>query len=51
MSYVTTEYKKTDFIWVSEWLLLTPSEQLFRWELITFQWDNDDVHFVPDQHA
>ena len=21
------------------------------WEQITFQWDDDDVHFVLDQHA
>jgi hypothetical protein len=41
---------------VSEWLLFNVKWEIFSpaiswWEKITFQWDDDDVHFVLDQHA
>ena len=40
---------------MSEWLLLTPNQQLFSYiswqEQVNFQWDDDEVRFVLDQHA
>jgi hypothetical protein len=40
---------------MSEWLLLTPNQQFFSsvsWqEQVNFQWDDDEVRFVLDQHA
>ena len=41
--------------WVSEWLLLIANSAIFSamsWrEPVNFQWDDDDVRFVLDQHA
>jgi hypothetical protein len=37
------------FDWVSVFGL-TPTQQLWP-EQVTFQWDNDEVRFVPDIHA
>jgi hypothetical protein len=40
---------------MSEWLLLTPNQQFFSYiswqEQVNFQWDDDEVRFVLDQHA
>ena len=40
---------------MSEWLLLTPNQQFFSYiswqEQVHFQWDDDEVRFVLDQHA
>ena len=46
--------KKYQSEWVSD-CCLTPTQQFFpaiSWrEQINFQWDNDEVRFVLDQHA
>jgi hypothetical protein len=34
--------------WVSEWMLFNNN---FSREQVNFQWDDDEVHFVLDQHA
>jgi hypothetical protein len=40
---------------VSEWLLFNPNSATFLaiswWEQVNLQWDDDEVHFVLDQHA
>jgi hypothetical protein len=43
---------------LSEWVsdcCLTPTQQFFSFimaqEQVNFQWDDDEVHFVLDQHA
>jgi hypothetical protein len=39
----------------SEWLLFSADSaisQLYHdWEQVNFQWDDDEFHFVLDQHA
>ena len=30
---------------------LTPTQQFFRYIMVNFQWDDDEVHFFLDQHA
>ena len=41
--------------WVSEWVLLnanSANSQLYHGEeQVNFQWDDDEVHFILDQHA
>jgi hypothetical protein len=38
--------------WVSEWVLFNPNFSAISWrEQVSFQWDDDEVHFVQDQHA
>jgi hypothetical protein len=41
--------------WVSEWLLFNANAALFSvilWrEQVNYQWDDDEVRFVLDQHA
>ena len=39
---------------MSEWFCLTPIQQFFSYimgEQVNFQWDDDEVRFVLDQHA
>ena len=40
---------------MSEWLLLTPNQHFFSYvswqEQVNFQWDDDEVRFVLDQHV
>jgi hypothetical protein len=39
---------------VSEWLFLMPNEQFFSYIMARtsyIQWNDDDVHFVLEQHA
>jgi hypothetical protein len=37
---------------VSEWLLFNVNSAVISWrEHVNFQWDDDEVHFVLDQHA
>jgi hypothetical protein len=37
--------------WVSD-CCLTPIQQFFQWqEQVNFQWDEDEVRFLLDQHA
>ena len=40
---------------MSEWLLLAPNQQFFSYvswqEQVNFQWDDDEVRFVLDQHV
>ena len=38
--------------WVSD-CCLTPTQQFsaISWREVNFQWDDDEVHFVLDQHA
>ena len=40
---------------MSEWLLLTANQQFFSYvscqEQVNFQWDDDEVRFVLDQHV
>ena len=40
---------------MSEWLLLMPNQKFFSYvswqEQVNFQWDDDEVRFVLDQHA
>jgi hypothetical protein len=40
-------------LWVNEWLLLLSNFSVISWqEQVDFQWDDDDdIHFVLDQHA
>jgi hypothetical protein len=36
----------------SEWVLFIPNFSVISWrEQVSFQWDDDEVHFVQDQHA
>ena len=53
-------FRNSDFLayfivsWVSEWVsdcCLTPTQQFFRYIMVNFQWDDDEVHFFLDQHA
>jgi hypothetical protein len=37
--------------WASEWLLLNANSAISWREQVNFQWDDDDVRFVLDQHA
>jgi hypothetical protein len=41
--------------WVSEWLLFNANSAIFSavsWrEQVNFQWDDEEVHFLLDQHA
>ena len=42
--------------WVSEWLWFNANLAFFFsaiswWEQVNFQWDDDEVRFVLDQHA
>jgi hypothetical protein len=41
--------------WVSEWVLFNANSAIFSaisWrEQVNFQWDDDEVRFVLDQHA
>jgi len=39
--------------WVSEWLLFPANSAMSWWKQVNFQWEDDDdeVHFVQDQHA
>ena len=37
--------------WVSEWLLFNSNSAISWLEQVNFQWDDDEVHFVSDQHA
>jgi hypothetical protein len=48
--------QKTNITWFIKWRCdcLMPKEQLFNYITVRtncIQWDNDDVCFVPDQHA
>jgi hypothetical protein len=36
---------------VSEWLLLSANSPILQQEQVNFQWDDDKVRFVLDQHA
>jgi hypothetical protein len=38
---------------ISEWVIcsLTPTAAISWREQLNFQWDDDEVHFVLDQHA
>ena len=36
--------------WVIEWVVVVLS-YIWRWEQVTFRWDDDQVLFVLDQHA
>ena len=37
--------------WVSEWLLFNIISAIFQLYQVNFQWDDDEVRFVLDQHA
>jgi hypothetical protein len=46
--------KKEESEWVSDCRLMPPQQfcLAISWrEQVNFQWDDDDVRFVPDQHA
>jgi hypothetical protein len=52
---IIKDTKKYSIIeWVSD-CCLTPTQQFFSaiswWEQVNFQWDDDEVCFVLDQHA
>ena len=35
-----------------EWVLFNPNFSVISWrEQVSFQWDDDEVHFAQDQHA
>jgi hypothetical protein len=34
-----------------KWLLFNANSATLWWEQVNFQWDNDEVRFVLDQHA
>jgi len=36
---------------MSEWLLFNANSAIFQLYQVNFQWDDDEVHFVLDQHA
>jgi len=42
-------------IWVSEWLLFNANSAIFQLyhgeNKLIFQWDDDETHFVLNQHA
>jgi hypothetical protein len=51
-----TGFEHTTSLWhdniVSEWLLFNANSSAMSWrEQINFQWDDDEVCFVLDQHA
>ena len=37
--------------WLSEWLLFNSNSVIFQLYQVNFQWDDDEVRFVLDQHA
>jgi hypothetical protein len=38
--------------WVSEWVLFNANSSAISWrEQVNFQWDDDEVRFVLDQHS
>jgi hypothetical protein len=43
------------WIWVSEWLLFNTNSAIFQLyhgeNKLILQWDDDEIHFVLDQHA
>jgi len=39
------------FEWVSEWMLFNANSAISWREQVNFQWDNDEVRFVLDQHT
>jgi hypothetical protein len=49
------QYKDIVSEWVSEWLLFIANSiicSVISWrEQVNFQWDDDEVRFVLDQHA
>jgi hypothetical protein len=50
LSHITLQ----NLLWVSEWLLFNSNSSIFQLyhEQVNFHWDDDDdVHFVLDQHA
>ena len=36
---------------LGKWLLFNANSATLWWEQVNFQWDNDEVRFVLDQHA
>jgi hypothetical protein len=39
------------WIWVSEWLLFNANTVMSSRDHINFQWHDDEIHFVLDQHG
>jgi hypothetical protein len=37
--------------WESEWLLFNANSAIYLQQQFNFQWDDDEVRFVLDQHA
>jgi hypothetical protein len=54
---VLREYKNIFFCFpvfcliVSEWLLLNANSAIFQLYHVNFQWDDEEIRFVPDQHT
>jgi len=38
-------------VWVNEWLLFNTNSAISWWEQVNFQWDDDEVRFILDQHS
>jgi len=54
-TYLTVFRPLAELEWVREWLLFNTNSAIFQlyhgWEQVIFQWYDDEVHFVLDQHA
>jgi hypothetical protein len=48
---VPSQEIKRSCIVVNEWLLFNPNSVIFQLYQVDFQWDDDEVRFVLDQHA
>ena len=55
LTYILTDVKRKLFLWLSPDMTDNTNSAIFEaisWkEQVNFQWDDDEVHFVLDQHA
>ena len=54
--YIVQFEEKKNCLWVSEWVIVVSANSnnfsaISWWEQFHFQWDNDKVRFILEQHA